>query len=64
MSRPGRAPSCGKSTNAARCALQVLETAQTWAALMQDAGVLERIDLTTEAGRVTLRLLDSVNEYE
>lgn len=64
MSRPDRAPVCAKATSAAHSALQVLKIAQVWAALMQETGELDRIDLSTEAGRVTLDLLDSVNDYE
>jgi hypothetical protein len=67
MNRPGRSIPCNGNGNfnAARSAQLVLETAQKWAALMQDEGFLETImNSHTEAGKVTLLLLDCVNDYE
>lgn len=47
-----------------RAAARVVQAAQALYAAVLDAGVLEKIDLSTDAGRVFLAFMDSVDEYE
>lgn len=48
----------------ARAAARVVQAAQALAAAVLDTNALEMIDLSTEAGKVFLAFLDSVDEYE
>ncbi|HYF71378.1 MAG TPA: hypothetical protein VD864_01080 [Nocardioides sp.] len=43
---------------------QVVQAAQDWTAWMIGSGAIERHTSDTEEGRLTLRLTDSVTEYE
>lgn len=48
----------------ARLAQVIVQAAQNWAAAMLEHGIVEEIDLSTDAGKVTLVLLDSVMQLE
>lgn len=48
----------------ARLARDIVQAAQGWAAAMLEHRIVEEIDLSTDAGKVTLVLLDSVMQLE
>lgn len=47
-----------------RLAQDIVRAAQSWAAAMLEHRIVDQIDLSTDAGRVTLVLLDCVMQLE
>lgn len=54
----------GRPPDLARLAQTIVAAAQAWTAIMMEHHIDETLDLSTEAGKVTLILLDSVMDYE